>query len=416
MIKALKSKIRLLLLKLSFFLQTDMRYVATQGSWLASGQMLNNLISFFTAIAFANLLPKETFGSYRYILSIFGLFSLTTMPGMESAVIRTVAEGFENVYRKVITRRILWGLAGSLGALITAGYYFSKNNSLLGYACIIIAAAVPFFEPVGTYSHILTGKKRFDIRARYYSYTRLVSAVVIILTILATKSLILLLVAYFVPYIIMGFLLAGPALRRLNLNDKFDESVFHYGKHFNLISLISMGVNYLDGIIVFHFLGPIQLAIFSIAQAPVNRIQSLFGIIPDIALPKYAEKTVEQIKTDIFKKILKATIITGLIVLIYIVSAPFLFKLFLPKYADSVIFTQIVALTIVLYPFILITRIRTAKGSVRALYIYNIAESATQLIVMLVMISQFGLLGAVWGKVFVALVGTGIQFYFIKTL
>lgn len=416
MINNVKSSFGTLLQRLGQFLHTDMRYVLVQGSWLASGQAVNNVISFLTAIAFANFLPKEIFGMYKYVLSLFGIFALSTLPGLEVAVVKTVAEGNENIYKRILFYRIAWGFLGALGALITAAYYFQHGNPYFGYGFIVTAIAVPFFDPVNTYTHILAGKKRFDIQARCYTLTRLVSAASIVTVIYFTDQLVPLLIAYFFPYIGMGFYLGWHSLKKLNLNDRYDPSVMSYGKHFSIMSLIGMGVNYLDGIIIFQFLGPAMLAVYTIALAPINRLQGIFAIVPDIALPKYAEHPIEVIKPVLMSKVLKAMIFTTLIVALYIVTVPFLFKVFFPKYLDSIFFSQLLALSLIPYPFALVSRLRTAKGTIKALYQYNFIESSAQLILMLLLVSQFGLMGAVAGKLIGVAVSVATYTYFAKTL
>ena len=65
---------------------------------------------------------------------------------------------------------------------------------------------------------------------------------------------------------------------------------------------------------------------------------------------------------------------------------------------DSVPYAQLLSLTLIFYPFILVSRIRTAKGSVKALYAYNIIESVVQLVAVFVLVRYFGLIGVVAGK------------------
>lgn len=416
MMNGVKSKLKALFLRLGQFLHTDMRYVLVQGSWLASGQAVNNIVGIFTAIAFANLLPKEIFGMYKYILSIFGIFALSTLPGLEVAVIKTVAEGNENIYKRTVLFRIAWGILGALGTLITGVYYLQNGNPYFGYGFIVAAIAVPFFDPANTYTHILAGKKRFDLQARYYTTTRIISAASIITVIYFTDKLIPLLVAYFFPYIIMGFYFGWHGLKKLNLNNRYDPSVMNYGKHFSIMSLIGMGVNYLDGIIIFQFLGPATLAIYAIALAPINRIQGIFSIVPEIALPKYAEHPIEVIKPILMSKVLRAMIFTTLIVILYIVTVPFLFKIFFPKYTDSILFSQLLALTLIPYPFALVSRLRTAKGTIKALYQYNFIESSVQLATMLFFVSQYGLVGAIIAKLIGTAASVATYTYFAKTL
>ena len=62
--------------------KTDMIYLARGGFWLTLGQVISSLSAFLLAIAFANLLPKETYGEYKYILSIASILAIPTLTGM----------------------------------------------------------------------------------------------------------------------------------------------------------------------------------------------------------------------------------------------------------------------------------------------------------------------------------------------
>jgi len=64
-IKKLKDKIYRLLRRSEKYFKTDMVYLAHGGFWLTLGQIISSAASFLLAIAFANLLPKETYGTYK---------------------------------------------------------------------------------------------------------------------------------------------------------------------------------------------------------------------------------------------------------------------------------------------------------------------------------------------------------------
>ena len=73
--------------------KTDMVYLSKGSFWLLLNQGLGSLLGFITAVALANLLPKEEYGIYKYLLSIAALCSIATMPGFSSAVVQAVGAG-----------------------------------------------------------------------------------------------------------------------------------------------------------------------------------------------------------------------------------------------------------------------------------------------------------------------------------
>ena len=69
MINFIKEKIYKLLRKSEKWTHTDMIYLAKGGFWLTLGQIISSVSSFALAVAFANFLPKEVYGNYKYIIS-----------------------------------------------------------------------------------------------------------------------------------------------------------------------------------------------------------------------------------------------------------------------------------------------------------------------------------------------------------
>ena len=43
----------------------DMTYLAKSGSWLVSGQIISSISAFLLSVIFANLLDKQSFGTYQ---------------------------------------------------------------------------------------------------------------------------------------------------------------------------------------------------------------------------------------------------------------------------------------------------------------------------------------------------------------
>ena len=57
--------------------KTDMLYLVRGGFWLSLNHIAASVSSLILAVAFANLIPAETYGTYRYVLSIIWLMIST---------------------------------------------------------------------------------------------------------------------------------------------------------------------------------------------------------------------------------------------------------------------------------------------------------------------------------------------------
>ena len=416
MFNKIKYRTELTLLKIGNFFKTDIKYIAKQGSWMLGGEFINNIIGLVLTISFANLIPVSTYGTYKYILSIYGIFALFGLTGAGSAIIKTVAEGYENVFKPALKTQIKWGMWGSLCLIFVAFYYLFKENSLFGYSFFIAAAALPFFESLNTYLHILAGKKRFDLQTKYYSATRIISSLTLILVLFVSDNVLIILLAYFLPYILSNILFGSFVLKKINLNNKFDPKAITYIKHLSFLNVISFVVISLDGVIIFQLLGPIQLAIYSIASAPSSKLQSLFGIIPELSLPKYTEQPIEEIKKAILPKIFKASIVCATTVIVYVIAVPFLFRWFLPQYMDAIIYAQLLAIPLIWYPLALLSRVLLAKEATKFMFQIGLITSIAQLTIMLLAIYFYGLMGAVVGRIIISIFSYIVIYYYLKRL
>src|SRR5688572_20479176 len=91
----LKAPLKRLLLWSQAYTRTDMLYLARGGFWTVLNFVVAGSVSIALAVAFANLLPKETYGTYRYVLSIANAFGFLALTGMNAAVTRSVARGHD---------------------------------------------------------------------------------------------------------------------------------------------------------------------------------------------------------------------------------------------------------------------------------------------------------------------------------
>ena len=154
------------------YLKTDMTYLASGGFWLILSQVISSLSALALAVAFANLVSPETYGTYKYLLSLAGLMSLFSLPGINTALLRATAQGQESTIHAVTRSRILYACLGSMVALIGSIYYFANANTLLAVALLIIATTLPLFDTFTSYLFYFVGKRRFDLRTKYYALTQ----------------------------------------------------------------------------------------------------------------------------------------------------------------------------------------------------------------------------------------------------
>ena len=420
MIKELKQKIYNLLRWSEKYTKTDMVYLTKGGSWLTLGNIVSSASSFLLAIAFANLLPKETYGIYKYILSIAGILAIPTLSGMGTAITQAVARGYEGSFLPALKTKIRWGLLGGLASLALAGYYYFNDNTTLTISFLITAVFLPFMDSFGTYNALLQGRKLFGISTKYGIISQIIAIAILIATLFFTKNLFLIILAYFASWTLMRFIFLKITLKKFPLNATQDPETISYGKHLSLIGILGTIAAYLDRILIFHYLGATEVAIYSFAIAIPEQLKGSFKNIPALALPKLAQRSFKEINSVLCQRLLKLFIIGGLIAGIYILVAPYIFKIFFPKYLDSIFFSQIFAFTIAIrMPFALFSTAGQAKLTQipkKMLYWTNVLPQLILVGSLFLLTKLYGIPGVIVAK-YIFLISTFIiGFIFWKKL
>ena len=138
MIMINNSVLKRTLRKTENFVRTDLRYILRGGSFLFFAQVVGSITALLLAVGYAHYLPKEVYGTYKYILSILGTLSLFSLAGMDTAVQRGVAQGKDAIFWKTFCFLIKYcGLSGLiLGRIAFSSVPFSLAYSRFNDAVI----------------------------------------------------------------------------------------------------------------------------------------------------------------------------------------------------------------------------------------------------------------------------------------
>ncbi len=395
MIKKLRQIIYNLLKKSEKFFQTDMIYLAKGGFWLTLGQIASSLSSFLLAIAFANLLPKETYGTYKYVLSLIGLLSVFTLSGMNTALTRSVARGFEGSLIPILKEKIKWGAVGSIISLTIAIYYYLNGNLTLTICFIITTTFLPFMDSLGIYGSFLNGRKNFKLNTKYNIITKTISTILIMLILVFSKNIFLILFVYFISYTSLKFIFLKLSIKKEKPNSKIELDTISYGRHLSLMNIIGIIASQIDKILVWHFIGPAQLAIYSISVALPEQIKGFLKNISTLAFPKFSQKTILEIRKTIYQKIYRLFILLIFIVIAYCLLTPLIFKLFFPKYSESIFYSQIFSISILSLVNILLDVLFKTAGNKKYLYKTNIFGATIKTLSILIGVIYYGILGLI---------------------
>ncbi len=402
LVNNIKNRVYRFLRKTEKYTSTDMIYLAKGGFWLTLGQIISTTASLLLAMAFANLLDPVTYGNYKYIFSLAGILSIFTLTGMGTAITQAVAREFEGSFYSVFREKLKFGALASIAAISLAGYYFFQGNYILPIPLLITAVFLPLIQASGIYGSFLLGRKLFNIQVKYSVLTRIISVLSLILTLFLTKNLFWLIAVYFISNAFLNYFFYLVTQKKNQPNKKEDPQTLSYGKHLSLIGIISVIANYLDQVLVFILIGSTQLAIYAFAVILPNQIQSILKNVNVLALPKFATRSRKEIRVNIMQKFWRFFFLTGVIIIIYIIIAPYIYQIIFPKYLASIPYSQLFIFSLISSPAVLMGTSFQAKIMKKELYLLKLVPLIR--IILLVLLTHFyGILGTI-----VAMVGAKV--------
>jgi len=411
-----KSIIKNFLEKTQKIAGTDIIYIAKYGSYLTIGNLISLVASFLLSIALARLLPKEVYGDYRYVLSIFELLAIFSLQGINGAIVQGVARGFEGTVKDGLKTKLRWSLLGSLASIIIGTYFWLKGNTDFTISFLIVAAFLPLMKGSEIYQSLLDGKKLFNRRVRYSIIIQIFYIFTFLLILLLTKSLVIIIFAYFFSVTLIRTYFLIKSFKKFLQNNSSDPEIIKYGKNVSLIGVIGLISQQIDKILLFHFVGPVKLAIYSFATLPIDHLRSPLQSIQEIALPKLATRSVEEIKKTLPKKLLKASLLILLAIISYILFVPYVYKIFFPQYLDAVSYSRLFCLDLLVFPISMMMLALYAKMKTKELYRVNVLNSIIEIVLITILTPLYGIVGVIAARLISRIFYFFLAYYSFKRM
>ena len=78
------------------------------GLFNVSNLLISLSISFFTSILIARVLSKDLNGIYIFILAIFNIFSIFSIPGLKTVIFKASSQNYDGTYKKAVNLSFKW--------------------------------------------------------------------------------------------------------------------------------------------------------------------------------------------------------------------------------------------------------------------------------------------------------------------
>ncbi len=371
-----------------------MTYVAKSSFWITLGRMAGAGSGFLLTLLLANTTTKETLGTYKFVQSIAGIVAAFSLSGMGTAITQAVARGNEGALYKGFRSFMRWSLIMTVVAWGTAVYYFVNDNATLGWSLLVIGIALPLSQGGGFYSPFLIGKKDFKRETTFGIAATVIPMLITGLVALATNSVPLLITAFFGSAAIVGLVLYRLTVRLYHPSHSDENTPVIYGRHLSAMNVLGMISFQLDRLLVFHYLGAAQMALYTVALAAPQQLRFGSKLLSTMALPKFSTQNAADMHQTLPRKAFIVFLGSLLIAGTYIVLAPYFFAIFFPTYLDAVRYSQIFALVILFFPASLLQQFFVGQMRKKELYTLQTAVPIVKIVLLFLLLPHYGIWGA----------------------
>lgn len=398
----IKEKINNLFVLGTEFFGLDLKYFSKAAGWVTFSQIINGILAFVLTIILTRLLPKETYGLYRYVLSLADILTIFTLTGMNSAVVQAVAAGNEGALIKSVKHQLKWNLMMTAASFAVAIYYFLNHNLTLALSLFIIGALWPITLALNTYPAFLIGKKNFRLNSIFNTGSTLIYVASMLLAVIFTNKIPALIFIYSLATLFSNLIFYFRTIKIYKPKKDGNEDFIVFGWKLSSLKVIGIAAGQIDNIIMNHFFGPAQLAIYALARILPDNIIPLIKDTVNTGMPNLAQKTVDEINKIFYKRIIQSLALGIIASSFYSFIAPTVFKYLLPKYLESVYYSQILSISFVfLFPLAYMGAVFISQKLTRPIFIGSTIENGTKILLYIGFGVYAGILGLILAQVII---------------
>jgi|Deesub1362A_J573_1020465.scaffolds.fasta_scaffold00474_7 O-antigen/teichoic acid export membrane protein len=396
-------KVEKILDAIGSYFHLDLKYYTKNSFYLLSARVISRGLGFLLSIFLARLLTKDLYGQWNYIFSIIGMLAIFTLPGMNTAVIQAVAGGHDKVLITGIKEKFKWSILGSVAVLGVGVYYFLNGLVLLGKCFMISSLFFPFFQNFQVYNAFLTGKKRFDKVAKYLVVTQVFTVLATLLAVYLTRNLMLMVIASLASNSLIGGYFFRSTLKSMESLSN-DPQAISFSRHLTATQIPSGLRQHYDKLIIGTSLSFSDLAIYSIALGFSNLLNPFRSTITTLIFPKLSQMDEKTAYSEVRKRLLFVVLGFGIPAGILVILCPYIIPLlYSQKYVGSIFYAQLLLVSMIIAaPVPLLNKaLFPSQKKVNELYKLRISSSIVEVVLLTVLVLNFGLLGAIIAKILV---------------
>lgn len=390
---------------LSNYLKIDVPYFVKGGFWLGVGYAGSALLRLLQIVILARVIDRQEYGVYQFVLVSIAVVAVFSLPGMDGAVVRSVANGYDSSFVSGTKAKLKWALIGSLVLFGMAMFFKFFQPRPFWHIFIFVALLFPCYTGFSGIPAYYRGKEKFRTAALYDLLVAGVSTFAIFVALFLEKSVFAVIISLMIFNILVYFFVYFKTCKQIS-SYPVDRAVVREGIHYTVIGALSYLTPYADKFIIAFVVGFEGLAVYAVAVSLLLNLSIGSSLISTLLLPKLSRAKphhAERIKGLFW---LACFCIAGLVLAVILLTPWLLPFLFSVKYVESVRYAQIalVSLVFLLPSSILVTFFR-ARNRVKFLYVYALGMGIMNIVLLGIGVPLLGIFGAVLSKVVLSFLG-----------
>ncbi len=330
-------------------LQIDAHYFAKGSFFGLLQQMVGVTSGLIVFYIIGHFVPRDAFGEYSFALSILGMLTFISLPGMDTALIPSVSRGHDSSYPQAMKYKFLFSLIGTPILLVWAYVYYTRGSIV--FPLLLVSALVfPFFNSFTSYPSFLVAKKQFSTHALFASISSLFYLAIFAIVAFTNPTSFNLLIAYFVALILPYIYFSWHCLRFVKKPSPLDTHLRSYGLFLTGVNILPWVAGSAGSVILGTLLGAESLAIFAICSKFLVSAEKNLIVLYKPITSKLAEQSQKE-HTNMLKTHGLKFIGIGIFLstAAYIIT-PYFIHFFFPQYPDAILYGQFMGLALLPLP------------------------------------------------------------------
>ncbi len=379
-------------------LHLDIKYFLKGSIFAFLQQIVGITCGLSITYLFGHFVTKKVFGEYNLILSILGMITFLSLPGLDFALIQSIAHGYDKSFNQSMIQKFKFSFLGIPILLGFSFYYFSFRQNSIALSLLIASSFFPFLNAFSNFPAFLTAKKKFLDLALISGFSSIFYFLIILASFRWQSNTVGITVGYLLALIIPSLIGFNYSKRYINKKSRIDRDLPKYGEFITFLSILPWISGNLGNFLLGNAIGVEQLALMAVASRFLTAVQKNFGVFYKPITARLAEQTSTQHLETIFKHSIKLLLIGCLLCLTLWITTPFLINSFFNKnYTQAIIYGQWLSLTLIPFPLTLAyTDMVIYQKLKKPQLIMSFVPNIGKLILFIFVIPRFGIIGLIF--------------------